>query len=138
MPEIGRCPEGLARISRASGVHVVMGCGWYRDFGYPAVVQERTSSELAEILVAEIERGIGETGIRAGFIGEIGTGRHHISPAEERVFRAAALAQARTGVAIAPTRPGGARWRSNRSSCSKSAAPTWARSSSATSATAAG
>lgn len=100
VPEIGRCPEGLARISRASGVHVVMGCGWYRDFGYPAVVQERTSSELAEILVAEIERGIGETGIRAGFIGEIGTGRHHISPAEERVFRAAALAQARTGVAI--------------------------------------
>ena len=48
----------------------------------------------------EIEIGVGDTGIRAGFIGEIGTGRHHVSPAEERVFRAAALAQTRTGVVI--------------------------------------
>ncbi|MFH1568653.1 MAG: hypothetical protein ABIL09_11705 [Gemmatimonadota bacterium] len=100
VPEIGRDPAGLARISAAAGVHVIMGCGWYRAFGYPRDVEERTSSELAAILVREIEHGVEETGIRAGFIGEIGTGRHHILPAEERVFRAAALAQAATGVAV--------------------------------------
>src|SRR5262249_17051798 len=61
---------------------------------------ERTSRELADLLVRELDEGVGDTGIRAGFIGEIGTGRHHVKPAEERVFRAAALAQARTGVAI--------------------------------------
>lgn len=77
-----------------------MGCGWYRDFAYPPIVHERTSTELAEVLIREIEFGVGETGIRAGVIGEIGTGRHHISAAEERVFRSAALAQAKTGVAI--------------------------------------
>ena len=98
--EIGRNPEGLVRISKAAGIHVVMGAGWYKEAGYPATVEERTSGELAEILVREIECGVRETGIRAGFIGEIGTGRHHIKPAEERVFRAAALAQSRTGVAI--------------------------------------
>jgi phosphotriesterase-related protein len=98
--EIGRNPNGLVRISKAAGVHVLMGAGWYREFGYPGIVAERTSRELADILVREIELGVGETGIRAGFIGEIGTGRHAIKPAEERVFRAAALAQARTGVAI--------------------------------------
>jgi predicted metal-dependent phosphotriesterase family hydrolase len=98
--EIGRNPGALARISEAAGVHVVMGAGWYRDFGYPAEVEKCTSNGLADILVREIEKGVGDSGIRAGFIGEIGTGRHYIKPAEERVFRAAALAQARTGVVI--------------------------------------
>ncbi len=100
LDEIGRDPERLVRFSRRTGINVVMGCGWYRDFGYPPIVAEKTSRELAEILVQEIEIGVGDTGIRAGFIGEIGTGRHYIKPAEERVFRAAALAQARTGVVI--------------------------------------
>lgn len=98
--EIGRDPEALVRISQAAGVNVLMGCGWYREFGYPPIVEQRTSRELADILVREIEVGVGDTGIRAGFIGEIGTGRHFIKPAEERVFRAAAMAQQRTGVAI--------------------------------------
>jgi phosphotriesterase-related protein len=100
LDEIGRDPQRLARFARRTGINILMGSGWYRDFGYPPIVAERTSRELADVLVREIEIGVGDTGIRAGFIGEIGTGRHHVSPAEERVFRAAALAQARTGVAI--------------------------------------
>lgn len=100
LDEIGRNPEALARISKAASINVIMGAGWYREFGYPRCVEEKTSNELAEVLVREIEFGVGETGIRAGFIGEIGTGRHFIKPAEERVFRAAALAQQRTGVAV--------------------------------------
>ena len=100
LDEIGRNPEGLARIARAAKVNVIMGCGWYREFAYPPIVEEKTSWELADLLVKEIEEGVGDTGIRAGFIGELGTGRHFIKPGEERVFRAGALAQARTGVAI--------------------------------------
>lgn len=100
LDEIGRNPPALARLSERVGMHVLMGCGWYREFGYPKIVEEFTSRELAEVLIREIEVGVGDTGIRAGFIGEIGTGRHFIKPAEERVFRASALAQARTGVAI--------------------------------------
>src|SRR5438270_3909101 len=100
LDEIGRNPEALVRLSRRTGVQVVMGCGFYREFGYPGIVAERTSRELADLLVREIEVGVGDTSVRAGLIGEIGTGRHGIKPAEERVFRAAALAQARTGVAI--------------------------------------
>lgn len=100
LDEIGRDPRRLARFSKRVGIHILMGCGWYREFGYPPIVAQKTSRELADVLVKEIEAGVGDTGIRAGFIGEIGTGRHHIKPAEERVFRAAALAQARTGVVI--------------------------------------
>jgi len=98
--EIGRSPEMLQEISRRSGINIIMGGGWYREFGYPDKVREKTSAELAEILVREIEVGVGDSGIRAGIIGEIGTGTRHILPAEERVFRAAALAQQLTGVAI--------------------------------------
>lgn len=100
LDEIGRNPPALARLSKRTGMHVLMGCGWYREFGYPKIVEELTSRELAEVLVREIEVGVRDTGIRAGFIGEIGTGRHYVKPAEERVFRASAMAQARTGVAI--------------------------------------
>lgn len=99
-PEIGRDPEALRTISQGSGVNIIMGCGWYREFAYPPEVAERTSRELAEDLISEIENGVGDTGIRPGIIGEIGTGVGHILPAEERVFRAAALAQQRTGLAI--------------------------------------
>ncbi len=100
LEEIGRNPQGLARIARAANINVIMGCAWYREFAYPPIVAEKTSAELADVLVKEIEQGVGDTGIRAGLIGEIGTGRHHIKPAEERVFRAAALAHQRTGLAI--------------------------------------
>lgn len=100
LEEIGRNPPALARLSKRVGIHVLMGCGWYREFGYPKIVGELTSRELADVLVKEIEVGVGDSGIRAGFIGEIGTGRHHVKPAEERVFRASALAQKRTGVVI--------------------------------------
>jgi phosphotriesterase-related protein len=100
LDEIGRNPQALARIAKASGLNIIMGCSWYREFAYPPIVAEKNSNELAEILVREIEVGVGDTGIRAGIIGEIGTGRHFIKPAEERVFRASALAQQKTGVAI--------------------------------------
>lgn len=98
--EIGRGPLPLQTISRMSGINIVMGSGWYREFGYPREVQEKTSNELADDLVQEIEHGVGDTGVRPGIIGEIGTGTGHILPAEERVFRAVALAQQRSGLAI--------------------------------------
>lgn len=95
-----RNPEALRRISRAAGVHIVMGTGWYREKVYPAYVHESLPDELAEFMVGELEQGAEGTKARAGMIGEIGTERYHITPAQERVFRAAARAQRRTGVAI--------------------------------------
>jgi phosphotriesterase-related protein len=49
--------------------------------------------------VRDLTEGVGDTGIRAGIIGEIGCDRH-LGALEERVFRAAARAQRTTGVAI--------------------------------------
>lgn len=98
---IGRDPLALRRISEATGVQVVMGCGWYRERVYPAYIQEMNATELAALLVAEIINGVDGAGIRPGVIGEIGTERKFISPAQERVFRAVARAHLQTGAPIA-------------------------------------
>src|SRR5438128_2286854 len=41
---LGRNPGALRRISEASGIRVVMGCGWYRERVYPALVYERDTN----------------------------------------------------------------------------------------------
>lgn len=95
-----RDPAALRRIGERSGVHVVMGAGWYRERVYPDYVHEELPDQLADRLVDELVRGAEGTGVRPGFIGEIGTERYHVTPPQERVFRAAARAHVRTGVPI--------------------------------------
>ena len=95
-----RNPQALKRISKATGVNVVMGCGWYMEKVYPKYIYEKSVGQLADMVVSEFTEGVDGTGIRPGIIGEIGTERHYISPAEERVFRACVRAQHETGLAI--------------------------------------
>ena len=97
---LGRDAAALKRISEATGIQIVMGTGWYRERAYPAYIQEKSADELAAMMVREIEEGVDDTGIRAGIIGEIGTERKFITPAQERVFRAAARAHLQTGAPI--------------------------------------
>jgi phosphotriesterase-related protein len=78
----------------------VMGAGWYREAVYPDYIARTSVPELADMLVRDLEEGVDGTGIRAGIIGEIGTDIDFLTPAQERVFRAAARAQLQTGVAI--------------------------------------
>ncbi len=102
LPGVGRDPVWLRRLAEASGLHVVMGCGWYRTAYYPpeARIDRRSVDDLADELIREATDGVGETGIRPGIIGEIGTDKPWVSPAEERVHRAVARASRRTGLAI--------------------------------------
>ncbi len=92
-----RDPLALRRISEKTGVHIVMGAGWYRERVYPSYIQEELPGQLADRLVQELLLGADGTDVRPGFIGELGTERYYISPAQERVFRAAARAHRRTG-----------------------------------------
>jgi predicted metal-dependent phosphotriesterase family hydrolase len=99
---VGRDPRWLAEVSRKAGLHVVMGAGWYRGAHYPAeaLIDRRSVDALADDIVRDATVGVGETGIRAGIIGEIGTDKPWLSAQEERVHRAAARAARRTGLAI--------------------------------------
>ncbi|MET0773737.1 MAG: hypothetical protein ABWZ82_11675 [Candidatus Limnocylindrales bacterium] len=97
---MGRDPAYLRRVSEALDLPIVMGCGRYREPWYEPEFAERPTHVLADLLTAEIEQGVGETGIRPGIIGELGADRDFVSPAEERTLRAAAIAHARTGLPI--------------------------------------
>ena len=102
VPDIGRSPERLRKLSQNTGVQIVMGCGWYRGNYYRAedVIDKRTAGSLADQLVAEITDGVDGTGIKPGVIGEIGVEKTWVAPAEERVLRAAARAHKETGLAL--------------------------------------
>ncbi|MEP6533708.1 MAG: hypothetical protein ABJF23_00200 [Bryobacteraceae bacterium] len=97
---LGRNPLALRRISEAAGVNVVMGAAWYREDVYPRCVYELDSAALAEVIVKELTTGTDGTDVVCGIIGEIGTERNFITPAQERVFRASGRAQRRTGVSV--------------------------------------
>jgi predicted metal-dependent phosphotriesterase family hydrolase len=102
---LGRDPAWLAGLAEATGLHIVMGCGWYRGAYYPAeaLIDRRSVDDLADEMVRELEEGIagpGDRRIRAGIIGEIGTDKPWVSALEERVHRAAARASRRTGATI--------------------------------------
>ena len=102
VPDNGRSPLRLRTLSERTGVHFVMGCGWYRGNYYlpEERIDRRPASALADELIREITEGVGDTGIRPGVIGEIGSEKDWVSPAEERVLRAVARAHKATGLAI--------------------------------------
>jgi predicted metal-dependent phosphotriesterase family hydrolase len=99
---VGRDPLRLRRYAEASGLHIVMGAGWYRTAYYPveARIDRRSVDDLADELMAEIETGVDGSGIRPGIIGEIGTDKPWLTALEERVHRAAGRAARQTGLAI--------------------------------------
>jgi predicted metal-dependent phosphotriesterase family hydrolase len=102
LQSIGRDPARLRRLAEASGLHLVMGCGWYREAYYPAqaLIDRRSVESLADEIIREFEEGAEGTGVRPGIIGEIGTDKAWLSAQEERVFRAVARASRATGMAV--------------------------------------
>jgi predicted metal-dependent phosphotriesterase family hydrolase len=102
LPGVGRDPLRLRRYAEATGLHIVMGTGWYRTAYYPAeaLIDRRSVDDLADELVAGIDGGVDGTDVRPGIIGEIGTDKPWLTALEERVHRAAGRAARRTGLAI--------------------------------------
>jgi phosphotriesterase-related protein len=96
---LGRNPEALARIARRTGLHIVMGCGYYEAGTHPPELAGMSEQQIADTLVSEFTDGVGNTGIRPGIIGEIGCS-WPLLDAERKCLSAAAIAQSRTGAAI--------------------------------------
>ena len=96
---ISRDPVGLARISRETGVNIVMGAAFYVDVAQPDYVSERSEEELAEQIVRDVSEGVDDSGIRSGIIGEVGCS-WPLTANERKVVRAAAIAQRATGAPI--------------------------------------
>ena len=96
---IGRNPDALARISRESGVHIIMGSGFYVAAVHPKDMDQRTVEDLAREITGDIIDGVEGSGVKAGIIGEIGC-TWPLAPNERKSLSAAAIAQRETGAAI--------------------------------------
>ncbi|MBW2085240.1 MAG: TatD family hydrolase [Deltaproteobacteria bacterium] len=99
LTDIARDPEGMARISKATGVHVIMGAGYYVQPYHPPEVESMSEEEIAEEIVRDVIEGVDGTGIKSGIIGEIGL-NWPIHDNEAKVLRASARAQQETGAAL--------------------------------------
>jgi len=69
---LARDPLALTRISRATGLNIVMGAGYYVAAAHPADMDRRSEDAIVREIVREVTVGVGDTGVRAGLIGEIG------------------------------------------------------------------
>src|SRR5712691_4350244 len=96
---MARDPLALARVARATGLNIIMGSGYYVAAAHPPDIDRRTADDIAREIVQDLCVGVGETGVRAGFIGEIGT-TWPWTDNEKKVVRAAVAAQRDTGAAL--------------------------------------
>lgn len=99
LEDIGRDPALLRRAAEQTGLHVIAGCGHYVHLSHRAGLDDEPVESIHARIVSELTDGIGDSGVRPGIIGEIGASAQ-LHPTEAKVLRAAARAQADTGVAI--------------------------------------
>ncbi|HTW06494.1 MAG TPA: hypothetical protein VME46_03235 [Acidimicrobiales bacterium] len=94
---LGRSPEGLRRVSEASGLHIVAATGAHRDAHYPEghPLRAEALAALADCFAADIAERRPPSGVI-----KVGASYHHLTMFEEKVFAAAAEAHARTGAPI--------------------------------------
>lgn len=96
---LGRDALALRRISQASGVHVIMGAGYYvADYHRPGLADMEVAAIKDEI-VTEATFGVGDLGIRPGIIGEVGLS-WPVHSHEDKVLEACVRASAETGLPL--------------------------------------
>jgi phosphotriesterase-related protein len=96
---LGRDPLALARISRRSGVNIIMGSGHYLGVTHPPDVKVRDEESISAEIAKDIFEGVGSTNVKAGFIGEIGC-TYPMMEDERKCLRAAVAAQRDTGAML--------------------------------------
>ena len=99
--DLGRNPAGMRAVSERTGVHIVGATGYHRDAHYAPGhwVYEASVEQLAERIFGDLQRGMDSDPARAGVI-KAGASYQHISDAEARRLRAAAIGSRETGAAI--------------------------------------
>ena len=101
---LGRDPRLLARLSEASGLHLITNTGFYgarQNKFIPRFAQREIPHQLAARWIGEVRDGIGDTGIRPGFIKCGIDSDPTLSLIHKKLISAAALTHVATGLTIA-------------------------------------
>ncbi|WP_191555861.1 phosphotriesterase family protein [Metabacillus idriensis] len=86
---MGRDVQQLAEISRKTGLQIIASTGCYKDPFIPDDKKEWNRDQFAEWMILEIADGIGETRIKPGVIGEIGSSLNEFKQIETELFHGA-------------------------------------------------
>ena len=97
--EMGRSPEGLEAISKVTGVHIIASTGFNKGKFCDLYVADKSVDQISEEMVNDLVKGMGATGIKAGII-KASSSKDHMTPGEEKIFRAAAKAHLQTGAPV--------------------------------------
>jgi len=99
LPGFGRRVADLPQIARATGLHVMVGCGFYVERSHPEWLESASVDAVRDFIVDELQNGIEGTGILPTLIGEIGT-NYPVTEREKKVLHAAGQAAVQTGVSV--------------------------------------
>lgn len=100
---LGRDPALLRTLSVATGLQIITNTGYYgarNDQHLPPHAFTESADDLADRWIREWREGIGETGIRPGFL-KIGVDPGPLSAIDEKLVRAACRTHLQTGLTIA-------------------------------------
>lgn len=97
---IGRNPKALKKASQRSGVNLIAGSGYYVSLSQPKAIRNWPAEKMTERIVDDITKGIDDTGVRAGIIGEIGALNDEPDNIEIKSLTAAGRAQEETGAGV--------------------------------------
>lgn len=102
---IGRNPQALVRIAKATGLNIIMGAGYYLQSSHPDHLASMSAQDIADEIASEARDGVGDTGARIGLIGEIGVSADFTDD-ERKVLRGASMAAVLTGLPLMIHLPG--------------------------------
>lgn len=104
--DCGRDVEALKEISERSELNIICATGYYcEELGSPSYFKFRSNlgydiaEEIYEMMMEEITKGVGKTGIKPGVI-KLASSNGRITEYESAFFRAAARVQRETGTVI--------------------------------------
>jgi len=97
---LGRDVEVLARLAKATGIHILTNTGLYKEPFLPSYAWRCSVDRLARMWMAEIKEGIEGMPIRAGFI-KIAVNPGPLIPMQQKIVRTAARTCLATGATIA-------------------------------------
>lgn len=99
----GRAPGLLRRLAMESGLHLITNTGFYGaadDRYIPARAYELKVEGIARLWIDDFEKGIGDTGVRPGFV-KTAVDSGPLSEIDGKLVRAAALTHLATGLTLA-------------------------------------
>ncbi len=101
---MGRAPEYAERLTKETGINIILSTGLYLEDYIDAAIMDQTPEEIAKEPIRDLTVGIGDSRMKAGIIGEIAWSYPGPREKELRSWEGMCIAARRTG-AVVSTHP---------------------------------